>query len=203
MHLLRIRVSLPPWSLSFGESLAFCLPIYSGTGHSLLLSSRGGIIPCRLGGRFQLPPIHNPNSHRLDYCTPASKLDTKRNSAFLSNTLYTFYIPWWLPGPLGVCRGLPWAPLGSLGLPFAASWFNLGPSSRNLVQSFPLFPFRVCLRARAPLYPWVCLRTWAPLYPWVCSSLSGASMECRVLMELGWDSGNGDDTTQGSPKRFP
>ncbi len=86
---------------------------------------------------------------------------------------------------------------------FAASCFNLGPSSRNLVQSLPLFRFKVCLRARAPLYPWVCLRTWAPLYPWVCSSLSGASMECRVLMELGWDSGNGDDSTQGGPKRSP
>ena len=35
------------------------------------------------------------------------------------------------------------------------------------------------------------------------SSLSGSSMECRVLMELGWDSGNGYDTTQGSPKRSP
>ena len=86
---------------------------------------------------------------------------------------------------------------------FAASCFNLGPSSRNLVQSFPLFPFKVCLRARAPLYPWVCLRTSAPLYPWVCSSLSGSSMECRVLMELGWDSGNGHNTTQGGPERFP
>jgi hypothetical protein len=86
---------------------------------------------------------------------------------------------------------------------FAAFCFNSGPSSRNLVQSFPLFRFRVCLRARAPLYPWVCLRTWAPLYPWVCSSLSGASMECRVLMGLGWDSGNGDDSTQGGPKRSP
>ena len=71
-HLLRMRVSFPPWSLSFGECLAFCLPIYSGTGHSLLLGSRGGIIPCRLGGRFQLPQI------------PASKLDTKRNAACLT-----------------------------------------------------------------------------------------------------------------------
>ena len=81
------------------------------------LMLQGGIIPCKLSGRFQLPPIHNPNSHRLDYCTPASKLDTERSAACLSNTLYTF-IPRWLPGPLGVCRGLLWAPLSSLGLPW-------------------------------------------------------------------------------------
>ena len=82
-----------------------------------------------------------------DYCTPASNLDTKRNavdytaarsqfSACLSNTLYTFYIPWWLPGPLGSPD--PW------------------PSP----PSAPLYPW-VCLRTWAPLYPWVCLRSGA------------------------------------------
>ena len=95
--------------------------------------------------------------------------------------------------------GAVFAQLGAIFAPLGAVSVRLGAALAQLIPLIPLYVIaRSDLRAILPQTMPTRFRLHRN-----GSSLSGSSMECRVLMELGRDSGNGDNTTQGGPKRSP